>query len=90
LPDVHDRVGLQELLKAVALCIMLSLHQQCIQSNAMLLLLLLQVWQKDVVKLTMRERLAAKARKEDMLAHSITSSISAAVAAAPESGGAQQ
>lgn len=44
----------------------------------------LQIWQKDSVKLTMRERLAAKERKEDMLAHSITSSISAAVAAAPD------
>jgi hypothetical protein len=50
----------------------------------------LQVWQKDSVKLTMRERLAAKARKEDMLAHSITSSISAAVAAAPGEDGVQQ
>lgn len=50
------------------------------------MLLLLQVWQKDATKLTMRERLAAKARKEDMLAHSITSSISAAAAAAPEGG----
>ncbi|WIA12689.1 hypothetical protein OEZ85_006330 [Tetradesmus obliquus] len=43
-----------------------------------------KIWQKDSVKLTMRERLAAKERKEDMLAHSITSSISAAVAAAPD------
>jgi hypothetical protein len=49
---------------------------------AVLLVVVLQVWQKDAVKLTMRERLAAKARKEDMLAHSITSSISAAVVAA--------
>jgi hypothetical protein len=55
-----------------------------------LLLVVAQVWQKDSVKLTMRERLAAKARKEDMLAHSIISSISTAVAAAPDGDGAQQ
>lgn len=56
----------------------------CVTLAAALLMVGLQIWQKDSVKLTMRERLAAKERKEDMLAHSITSSISAAVAAAPD------
>jgi hypothetical protein len=33
---------------------------------------MLQIYEKDCSKLTMRERLAAKARKEDMLRRSCT------------------
>lgn len=40
------------------------------------------VFEKDTSKLTMRERIAAKARKEDMLAHSIRTATIATTSAA--------
>lgn len=44
----------------------------------------MQVYEKDSSKLTMRERLAAKARKETMLKHSLANSLTSATAAVPK------